>query len=114
MVAHYELMESEFVPLATVKKVLGKRKKTDLTYEQKMALENAEEFGTLNERDAYKVINDLKALDMRKLKDEFIVKIADVMPSTPEELMLILSSSKVSFKDEELKQILETIKNSLK
>jgi DNA-directed RNA polymerase subunit F len=41
-------MEKVFIPLATVRKVFRKRKKTDLTYEQKMALENAEEFTRLN------------------------------------------------------------------
>lgn len=114
MTSHYEIISEKYIPLATVRKVLRKRTKTDLAYEQKMALENAEEFTRLSEYDSYKVVKGLKKLDMRKLKDEFIVKIADTVPSNEEELMLVLSASKVSFKDEELKKILETIKKSLK
>lgn len=114
MTAHYEIISEEFVPLATVRKVLRKRNKTDLAYEQKMSLENTEEFTKLSEYDSYKVIKGLQKLDMRKLKDKFIVKIADMMPSNKDELMLILSASKVSFKDDELKKILETVKKSLK
>jgi DNA-directed RNA polymerase subunit F len=53
-------------------------------------------------------------MDMRKLKDEFIVKIADMAPNNKEELQLILSPSKVSFKDEEVKQILDVVKKHAK
>jgi len=114
MVAHYEIMEKEFIPLATVRKVLRKRNKSDLTYEQKMALENAEMFTKTSESQASKIIDGLKELDMRKLKEGFIVKIADLAPSTKEELNLILTASKISFKDEELTQILDVVKKNAK
>ncbi len=114
MVTHYEVIESEYIPLASVKKILKKNKKTDLTYEQKMALENANEFARINESNAKKIINKLKELDMRKLKDEFIIKIADMMPNNKEELLLILNTSKITFKDDEIKQILDIIKENVK
>ncbi len=107
---HYQVIESKYVPLATVKKVLKKRKKSELTYEQKMALENASDFARLKESSTLKLINSLKDLEMRKLKDDFIIKIADMLPNTKEELLLILSTSKVSFKDDEIKKILDLIK----
>lgn len=111
---HYEVLESEFVPLATVRKVLRKRLKSELTYEQKMSLENSEEFTKLDERNSNSIIDELRALDIRKLKDKFIVKISDMAPETKEDLKLILSSSKVSFKDEELNQILDIVKKNAK
>jgi len=114
MVAHYEIIEKEYVPLATVRKVLRKRNKSDLTYEQKMALENAESFTELSESNSNSIINELRELDMRKLKDEFIVKIADMAPKNEEEIKLILTASKISFKDEELKQILDVVKKHAK
>lgn len=114
MVAHYEIIKKKKIPLATVRKVLRKRLKSKLTYEQKMALENAEEFTKTSEYDAESIIKDLKALDMRKLKDKFIVKIADLIPQNKEELKIILSSSKISFKDDEIKQILDIVKKNVK
>lgn len=109
---NYKILDKEFVPLVTVKKIL--KKKVEPTYEQKMALENASDFSKLSETSAIKLIKELKALDMSKLRDEFIVKIADVVPENKEELLLILSASKISFKDEELTQILDAVKNNLK
>ena len=111
---HYEVLESEYIPLATVKKILKKRKKSELTYEQKMALENASEFARLNESATNKLIKSLKELEMRKLKDNFIIKIADMLPNTKEELLLILNTSKVSFKEDELKKILDIVKENVK
>jgi DNA-directed RNA polymerase subunit F len=114
MGSHYEIKSSEFIPIATVRKVLRKRNKTDLTYEQKMALENTEEFTRLNERPSKNIVKELKKLEMRKLKDKFIVKIADMAPNTKEELDLIIRPSKVSFKDDEIKKILEIVKKNAK
>ena len=114
MAAHYEILEKNYIPLTKVKKVLGKRKKTDLTYEQKMALENASLFSRGTETVAKKVIKELKALDLRKLKNNFIVKIADLQPKTEEELKIILSTSKISFKEEETKQILNLVSKNVK
>jgi len=114
MVAHYEIIESEFVPLATVKKALKKRKKSELTYEQKMTLENAEAFSKLKESSSNKIIKELRSFELRKLKEEFITKIADMAPNNLEKLKLILAPSKISFKDEELKQILDVVKKNAK
>lgn len=110
MASHYQILSSEYVPLVTVKKVLKKKKKEEMTYEQKMALEHAEEFSKVEEKEASKIINDLKALNIAKLKEELIIKIVDVMPQNRDELKLILSASKLSFKDEELDLVLKSIK----
>ncbi|MFA5406849.1 MAG: hypothetical protein WC307_05850 [Candidatus Nanoarchaeia archaeon] len=112
--ANYEIIESNYIPLTTVRKVLRKRNKSEMTYEQKMALENAEEFTRVSEASANKLIKGLDNTEMRKLKPEFITKIVDITPKTKEELKLILSASKLSFKDEELQQILDIVKENAK
>ncbi len=109
MASHYRIISSEYIPLSTVKKILKKRNKEEMSYEQKMALEHAEEFTKLSEAEAEKLIADLKALNMSKLKDELIVKIADVAPKSRDELKLILSSSRIPFKDDELSQVFDAI-----
>jgi len=108
---NYEISGSNYLPLATVRKILRKRNKSDLTYEQKMALENAEEFTKVSEAAANKIVKALSEINNRKLKEEFIMKIVDVMPKTKEELKLILSASKLSFKDEELQEVLDALKD---
>ncbi|HLE06359.1 MAG TPA: hypothetical protein VI790_03325 [Candidatus Nanoarchaeia archaeon] len=114
MVAHYEVLKEEFVPLATVKKVLKKRNKSDLTYEQKLSLENAEEFARVSETQANKIVSELRKIDLRKLKDDFIISIANLVPKSVDELKLILNPSKISFKDEELNQLLDIVKENIK
>ena len=109
MASHYQVISTEYIPLSTVRKILRKQNKETMTYEQKMALEHAEEFTKLNESEGNKLITDLKALNMSKLKEELIVKIADVAPKNKDELKLILSASKISFKDEEMQQVLDVI-----
>ncbi len=122
--AHYEVISAEYVPLITVKNVLNKRKKENeakgakgdnaLTYEQLMAFKNAKENVEISESKANKLIKALRSLELRKLKDEYIMKIVDFMPSTKEELILILNTSKISFKDDEVEQILSVIKEHAK
>ena len=110
----YEVIKEKFVPVSSAKEILSKEEKDDLEYQQTLALEHAKKFSKLSEKDAYKLIEELQALDNRKLKDKYIVKIADILPKDMEELKVILSGSPVSFDDENLKKVLEIVKKYVK
>ena len=69
MTLHFEVKNEKIVPLITVKSILSERKKSELTYEQKMALENAQDFTKITKTNQTKMVEDLKALDIRKLTD---------------------------------------------
>jgi len=114
MPLNFEIKDERIVNLNVVKKILGKRKKSELSYEQKMAYENARDFAKLTEKQAEELRKELAGLEMRKLNDEFITKIIDIMPETVDDLKVILQSSKVSFKKQELEKIHEIVKKYAK
>lgn len=109
----YEIIDEEFVPVTVVKDII-KAKGKDAKYEQNLALEHAKKFSKLTKKQAEKLIADLKALDMHKLKEEVIIKITDILPQTPEMLKIVLSQAKISFKPEEIEQIQKIVNNYVK
>ena len=104
----YEILKEEFVPITKVKEILDKIK--DKNYEQKLAYEHAKKFSKLDVKKAEALIKELSELQMRKLKDDQIVKIVDLMPKDVEDLKVILAKSQIPFKDEELNKIMEIVK----
>lgn len=108
----FEVVDEKYVPLATVKEILKKVKNP--TFEQKQAYQHARNFSKLKESEAQKLMEELKALEIRKLKDDMIVKIVDILPETAKELKSIVSISKVSFKQDEIEKILEIVKKYVK
>ncbi len=106
---YFEIIEKEFVSLPEVKNILKKIPKDIITYEQKTALEHAEKFSKITQTEARKLFKELKALEMRKLKDELIIQIINIMPKDMDSLKLVLKSSKISFNEEELKKIFDII-----
>ena len=106
--ANYDAIKEEFVPIAKVKEILEAIK--ERTYEQKLAYEHVKRFNKIPLERAEELIKELALLEMRKLKDEQIIKIIDLMPKNVEELRVILAHSAVPFKDEELQQIIDIVK----
>ena len=107
MMADFEIVEEKYIALPEVKEILDKV--SDKNIEQKRALKNAKRFAKLKIEDSKKLIEELNALDMRKLKDNFIYQIVNVMPKDVDDLKVILASSKIAFKEKEMKSILEVI-----
>ncbi|MCD6576107.1 MAG: DNA-directed RNA polymerase subunit F [Nanoarchaeota archaeon] len=104
----YEEIKETFVPISKVKEILEEVK--EKTYEQKLAYEHAKKFSKLDAKKATALIKELSNLEMRKLKDDQIVKIADILPKDIDDLKVILAKSKIQFKEEELQKILEIVK----
>ena len=104
----YEIIKEEFVPIQKAKDILDKV--DEKSYEQKLALEHVKKFAKMSTADANKLIKELEALNMRKLKPEHAVKIVDLAPKSVDDLKIILMHADVPFKDEELQQIIEVVK----
>ncbi len=110
----YEILESKPVPMAVVKELLKKKKGEEMSFEEKQAIEHLKALTKLSAKEAEKLEEELRKLEMRKLKDENIVKIVDILPTTMEELKLVLSDAKVPFNKEELEKIFEVVKRFVK
>ena len=65
-------------------------------------------FGNLSKEDSVKLSEEVRGLDNMKVKEEHVVKIADFVPKTAEELNKIFTD--VSLDEEECNKILEIVK----
>jgi len=110
MPLHYEVLNSEFIDLTKVKGILKSKTKKEMSYEQKLAFDNAKEFAKLTDKKALDLIKELRGLEVNKLTDDLIMKIVDIMPSNIDELKLLLVPSKAAFKKEELDSLLNVVK----
>ncbi len=105
---NYKVLKSEFVPMAKVKELLADDKK-ELSVEQKHVVEHVSKNTPLNLKETEALLKDLNALEMHKLKQEFAVKIADVLPKDKDDLKIVLQSSKLSFEEAELDKIMQVV-----
>jgi len=111
MIKDFHIEEKKPVPLAVVKTMLKNRKEEgDLILEQKTAFEHAKKFAKLTDKQSEKLVEDLKELGIRRLKDEQIVTIVDFLPQTAEDVKLITSNTTTSLKSAEIEKMLEVIK----
>jgi DNA-directed RNA polymerase subunit F len=93
------------VSVSEVKKILEDRKERgELTYEQKVTLEYAQEFGDTGPRKLKEAIDSLKDLG---LDEKMSVRVIDVRPKTKDELKLIFEKTRLGLKDEQVKKILD-------
>ena len=106
-----EVMEQRPAILAEVKDRLdaAKKKTKELNFRAGKVYTYVNEFASLKKSDAEKVYENLKALNFSKLRDRHIVKIIDTMPEDLDSLKSIFTGEATSFKQEELKQILDVI-----
>jgi DNA-directed RNA polymerase subunit F len=104
----YDVLKEEFVPVTKVKEML--KDIEEKTFEQKIAFEHSKKFAKIAPAKADELFKELSSLEMRKLKDDQIVKIIDIMPEDVDGLKVILAHSQVPFKDEEFTQVLEIVK----
>ena len=108
MAIEYEKVSETFVPLSKVKDILSKI--DDKIYEQKVTYEYAKKFSKLDSKKAAALIKELSELKMRKLKDNQIIKIVDLLPRDMEDLKVILAKAQMPLKEDELQKILEIVK----
>lgn len=97
------ILNQKMVTIAEAKSYIKK-------LEEKQALHDYfKKFSILTVANAEKLINELKALNNLKLREEHYIKIADMLPSDSEELAKIAND--VSLSEEETQAILSLVKN---
>jgi DNA-directed RNA polymerase subunit F len=65
-------------------------------------------FNKLKAKEVKELRKEIEALEMMKIKPEYVIKIIDILPETVDELNKIFVD--VSLEEDETKKILETIK----
>jgi DNA-directed RNA polymerase subunit F len=100
----------KIVSLAEVKNILKKisKERKELLYEQKIALEHAEKFAKLSAKQTKDLIIELMKLD--HVEELQAYKIADILPSTEDDIRAIFAKERYTPNDKEIKNILEIVK----
>jgi len=71
--------------------------------------EYLQQFAVLSQKKAEELESKLRALNISRLKDESIIKIIDVMPTTIDDLKTVLQGYVVSINHEDMKKIADVV-----
>ncbi|MBS3777995.1 MAG: RNA polymerase Rpb4 [Candidatus Thermoplasmatota archaeon] len=98
-----------YVSLAEVKNLLRKveKERETLLYEQRIALDHAQNFAKLPANKTADMIK--KLIKLEKIKEIHAYKIADLLPTTKEEVQSIFAKERINMTDKDLKEILEIV-----
>jgi len=95
------------VTLAEVLEILeAQKKKGELGYTQRLALDHAQKFVELKAEKARGLVKELVALGLREHQ---AVMVVDHMPKTKADLQLILAKERVRIGEEDLPRLLEIV-----
>ena len=105
----FDEKEAEPVSLTEVKNILKKieKERKELLYEQKIALEHANKFAKLNEKKTKDLIKELKTLEF--IQDAHAYKIADILPTTEDDVKTIFAKERITLKENDIKSILNIV-----
>lgn len=104
--------DKKMVTLAEVKEILTERQGDgELTSEQKLALEHAQKFSRLDSKKAKKLVKELTELGF--VSEINAVKIADILPSHPDDVRLIFSKERASVEKKDIEKILSIVQKYL-
>ena len=102
--------EAKPVSLSEVKNILKKieKERKEMLYEQKTALEHANKFAKLPAKKTEDLIKELS--ELKFLEEIHTYKIADLLPSTEDDLKTIFAKERATLGENEIKKILEIVK----
>jgi DNA-directed RNA polymerase subunit F len=102
--------KTRLVSLAEVKTILKKleKERPELIYEQRIALEHANKFSRLPQKVTGQLIKELAALEF--LEDNHAYKIADLLPTTEDDVKTIFAKERKTLKNDDIKIILELVR----
>jgi DNA-directed RNA polymerase subunit F len=102
------------VPVQVVAGVLKRKDEeytargAELLYEQKKALEHAQKFSKIGEKDAKDMAAKLAELGM-SLTDERIIKVIELMPKSADDIRAIFAKERFKYTEEEIKKITDVV-----
>ncbi len=99
--------------LSEVKELLQKEKEErgELSPDQGYALQHSEAFSRLTKKKVLKLVKELLALDF--VPPPIAVKLADLLPTEPEEVRAVFSKERFTPSKEDVEQILDIVSKYL-
>ena len=101
--------DGRLVSLSEVKNMLKKieKERKELIYEQRIALEHAQKFAKLSVKQTKDLIKDLMKLE--NIGESHAYKIADILPTTEDDVKAIFAKERFTLSESEIKNILKVI-----
>ena len=98
------------VSLSEVKSILKKieKERGEMLYEQKIALEHAHKFAKMPIKKTTDLVKELSKLEF--LQEIHVYKIADILPTTEDDIKTIFAKERMTLGENEIKNILEIVK----
>lgn len=104
--------DKKIVTLAEVKDIVTERQdEGELTAEQKLALEHVQRFARVDSKKSRKLVKEL--LELSFVSEVNAVKIADVMPTHPDDVRLIFSKERASVEKKDIEKVLSVVEKYL-
>ncbi|MDP7610309.1 MAG: RNA polymerase Rpb4 family protein [Candidatus Woesearchaeota archaeon] len=100
--------------MAEVKEDLSKIKEDELNIRVNKTVEYLNQFAKLSYKDSKTLVEKLTKLDVPRLKEKHICKIVDILPASMEELKSLLQAYTITINNDNLKKILDTVKEFVK
>ena len=107
-----EILETKPMTLSEVKSELEKIQKRDgeLTFRGNKTLEYCQQVAPLGPKKAKELEKAIQALDVARLKEIHIAKLIDILPTSADEVKMVLQGFTLTIKDEAAKKIAEAVK----
>ena len=104
-----KIVEETPIGFAEIKSELAKIKKRDeeLSARSTRMEDYLNQFNTLNKEEYGKLVEELKKLDIPRLRDTHIIKISDIVPETIDDIKIILQGYTLTVTNDNLKKIVD-------
>lgn len=84
-------------------------KDRELTYREDKIREHIKKTNSIDAKKSKELVEELRALEIPRLEEEHIIKIADILPKNGTELRAIVSHSGTVLVDDSVSKIIETV-----
>lgn len=111
-----EVISETPITISELKEELKKIKERDgeLNFRANKTNEYIENFGTPKLKDVQELKSKIEALEIPRLNNEHIAKIIDISPESLEDIKTLMQSYTVSVTQDNLKKVLDVIKENKK
>ncbi len=105
------ILDEQYLTLPEVKEILAdvskQKSEAELQYELKRALDHVNTFAKLDVAQSRALVNEL--IDLKKMKEEIAIRIADITPLSKNELRSIYAKERFTLTEDELEEILDIV-----
>lgn len=104
------IISEQPILMADVRERLEKLKeKGDLNFRAQKTLEHLEQFAVLKKKKAEELLAELTKLEIPRLREQHLIKLTDILPTTDAEVKVVLQSFAVTVTADNMKKIADVI-----